>query len=86
MPEWMQWAAGIISTATLGVLGWVANVLVSLPREYVTRKEIDQRIADLEQRVHLDMVAQENRSEKRFDRIEAFLVRIEEKIDRKQDK
>ena len=82
----MQWAAGIISTATLGVLGWVANVLINLPREYVTRAEIDKRLSDFKQDVHADMIAQEDRTEKRFDRLEAFLVRIEEKIDRKQDK
>lgn len=86
MPEWLQWVAGLLSTVTLGVLGWVANVLVRLPREYVPRDEFDKRFGELKSDVHDDITKSEDRAEKRFDRLEAILVRIEDKVDGKQDK
>jgi DNA primase large subunit len=85
-----DWAAvGLIITLLSGWMAVLHRKLMSmtdLSERFVPRPQVDKRFYELEQRLHEDMKAQEGRSDKRFDKIDATLVRIEGKIDSKADK
>ncbi|NBB81656.1 MAG: hypothetical protein GVY36_19810 [Verrucomicrobia bacterium] len=85
-----DWAAiGLVITlisSWLAVLHKRVMSVTDLGERFVPRPQIDKRFRELEQRLHSDMKAQEARSDKRFDKIDATLVRIEGKIDSKADK
>jgi len=90
MSEWITIAAGSLSVAVLGVLGWVAKVLTNLPNDYMPRDQVNSRFEKVEQKFHDDMEAAESRSDKRFDRLEHNLDegfrRVLDKLDGKADK
>jgi len=86
MQEWMAWTATGIMTALIGVTGWILRTVANLPADYVPRDQINSRFDAVKREIHDDLKAQDDRNEKRFDRFEAYLVRIESKIDAKADK
>jgi len=86
MQEWMAWTATGIMTALIGVTGWILRTVANLPADYVPRTQVNSRFDQLKAEIHEDMTKQEDRTEKRFDRLEAYLVRIESKLDGKADK
>jgi len=82
----MAWTATGIMTALIGVTGWILRTVANLPADYVPRTQVNSRFDQLKAEIHEDMTKQEDRTEKRFDRLEAYLVRIESKLDGKADK
>ena len=93
MSELFLWGLGLLGTAVLATLGWVAKVLTQLPVNYVPRDQVNERFSKIQEQfeasikaMERDMEASEARSEKRFDRIDAYLERIVNKLDAKADK
>jgi len=86
MQEWMAWTATGIMTAITGVTAWLLKTIANLPADYVPRSQINNRFDQIKAEIHADMEKQDDRTEKRFDRLEAYLVRIESKLDGKADK
>lgn len=93
MNEIFLWLLGVIGAGVLAILGWVANVLTRLPVEYVPRSQVNERFEKIQahmdeslRSMERDMEAAEVRSDKRFDRVDANLERILNKLDGKADK
>lgn len=84
--QFVEWVLGIVAALAVVAVGWIYTVVSSLPVRYVPRPQLDARFRDLEKRMHDDIIAQETRTDKRFDQIEAKLDRIIERLERKVDR
>lgn len=82
----IEWILGIVGAVIVGAVGYIGKILASMPTEYVPRNQVDARFRDLEGRLHGDMVAQEQRSDRQFDTMNGKLDRIIDKLDNKADK
>ena len=83
---WIEWLLGIVGSILVAAMIWVSNVLSKLPLDYVPRSQVESRFRDLEARLHNDLRLQEERTDKRFDKIDAKLDQIISRLDSKADK
>lgn len=83
LTEWFVWVFGIVFA---GVITYIGRVMVTLPKEYMPRYQIEQKFSNFEKRIHDDLNRQEIRAEKRFDKIDEALMKIMDKLDGKADK
>lgn len=84
--SWIEWTLGIVSALTVAAITWIGNVIHRMPIEYMPRDQTNARFQDIERRMHLDLTAQDARTEKRFDSIDGKLDRILERLERKADR
>lgn len=93
MTDFLLWAGGVIFTAIFGLIGWFAKMIFG---KFKDHEEIhsqlveDNRILDKkldDHKLHVaENYAPKNYIEKMEDRLVALLIRIEDKLDKKQDK
>lgn len=84
--SWIEWTLGIAGSIIVISIAWISKEIANLPSHYVPRPQVDARFRDLESRLHGDMVAQEQRSDRQFDTMNGKLDRIIDKLDNKADK
>lgn len=83
---WIEWVLGIVAAVIAGTVIYMGKLFSDLPKEYMPRDQIESRFRDLEGRIHLDMIAQDQRTEKHFDRLYAKLDEIHAEMKQKADK
>lgn len=87
-----EWLTTIIGIGIPALSVWLLRLNMCINRmlerqgEYVPRTEINQRFRDIKNEIHTDMTAQERRSDKQFEELKQYLIRIEEKLGDKADK
>jgi chaperonin cofactor prefoldin len=86
MAEVLNWFLGIAATVIGGTIIYMGKLFSDLPKEYMPRKQIDQKFEDLERRIHNDMGDQDRRNEKQFDRLYNKLDEMHSELKSKADK
>jgi hypothetical protein len=80
--EAWAWFLGSVLTALFGVLGWIAKVLVRLPRDYVPREQVNDRFSQIEHEIERDFKQNSDRMQRLEDKIDELIRLVSTNKDR----